>query len=71
MNRWKFIVEYLGSDYSGWQRQDNVPSVQQDIEEAIFRFSQQRVGIHAAGRTDAGVHAYGQVFHVDLEDFSK
>lgn len=69
--RWKLTIEYDGSAYSGWQRQENAPSVQQAIEEAILGFSGQDVRIHAAGRTDAGVHANGQVAHVDLEDFSK
>lgn len=71
LTRWKMSVEYKGTRYSGWQRQDNAPSVQQHIEEAIFKFSGQEVRIHAAGRTDAGVHACGQVIHVDLEGFSK
>ncbi len=71
ITRWKMIVEYRGSDYSGWQRQQNASSIQEAIEDAIFGFSHQKVEICAAGRTDAGVHAYGQVFHVDLEPFSK
>lgn len=70
-NRWKFIIEYKGTDFSGWQRQDNAPSVQQNIEEAIEKFSGQVVTLMAAGRTDAGVHACGQVAHADLADFSK
>lgn len=69
--RYKCIVEYNGAPFSGWQRQVDVPSVQQAIEEAITGFSQQEVSIHAAGRTDAGVHARGQVFHVDLAPFSR
>jgi len=71
ISRWKFTVEYIGTGYAGWQRQENVPSIQQAIEEAINGFSGQTVTIHAAGRTDAGVHAKGQVFHVDLGDFTK
>lgn len=71
MTRWKLTIEYNGSDYSGWQRQDNVPSVQQEIEEAIEKFSGQSIRLHVAGRTDAGVHARGQVAHVDLDAFSK
>lgn len=66
--RWKIIIEYDGTDYAGWQRQDGgIPSVQQDIEEAIFKFCGQDIRIHAAGRTDAGVHAGGQVAHFDLD----
>lgn len=68
MTRWKIIIEYKGTDYSGWQRQkDRIATVQQAIEEAIFGFCQQDITIHAAGRTDAGVHAKGQVAHFDLD----
>jgi tRNA pseudouridine38-40 synthase len=70
--RWKLTIEYDGSDYSGWQRQDgDIRSIQQSIEEAIFGFSGQDVRLTVAGRTDAGVHGRGQVAHVDLEDFTK
>ncbi len=66
--RWKLTIEYEGTDYCGWQRQeDGVPSIQQSIEEAIHGFCQQHITIHAAGRTDAGVHAKGQVIHLDLD----
>lgn len=71
LSRYKLIIEYGGEGFSGWQRQENVSSVQQTIEEAIEKFSGQRVTLHAAGRTDAGVHACGQVAHVDLAPFSK
>lgn len=68
IKRWKFTVEYDGTRFCGWQRQEaGVPSVQQSVEDAIFAFCQQRVTIHVAGRTDAGVHARGQVFHADLD----
>jgi len=67
MTRWKITIEYNGGAFSGWQRQEHVPSVQQCIEEAITGFCQQDITIHAAGRTDAGVHAYGQVAHFDLD----
>ena len=67
LKRWKITIEYDGRDYSGWQRQENVPSIQQSIEEAITKFCQQEIVIHAAGRTDAGVHACGQVAHFDLD----
>ena len=63
MQRWKIIIEYKGTDYSGWQRQPDVPSVQEEIEKAIYKFCQQEIRIHVAGRTDAGVHAKGQVAH--------
>ncbi len=66
--RWKLTIEYDGTDYAGWQRQDNgVRSVQESIETAIYKFCQQHIRIHAAGRTDAGVHAMGQVAHFDLD----
>lgn len=64
--RYKMTLEYKGTDFSGWQRQDHVPSVQQAIENAITAFSHQNITIQAAGRTDAGVHACGQVIHLDL-----
>lgn len=67
MQRWKITVEYCGTDYAGWQRQENAPSVQQAIEEAITGFCGQEIRIHAAGRTDSGVHARGQVAHFDLD----
>lgn len=69
--RWKLTIEYRGNAYAGWQRQEAHPSIQQAIEEAIERFSGQRTVLHVAGRTDAGVHARGQVAHVDLEEFTK
>ncbi|MCK6417657.1 MAG: tRNA pseudouridine(38-40) synthase TruA [Alphaproteobacteria bacterium] len=66
MTRWAFTIEYDGSAYAGWQRQADVPSVQQTIEEAAAKMLQQPVALTVAGRTDAGVHAKGQVAHADL-----
>lgn len=66
MARFKLIVEYDGTPFSGWQRQKERMSVQQALEEAIERFSGEQVTTQAAGRTDAGVHALGQVAHFDL-----
>ena len=66
MPRYRLDIEYDGAPYAGWQRQADLPSVQQAIEDAIFRFAGERVTIRGAGRTDAGVHATGQVAHVDL-----
>lgn len=67
MTRWKLIIEYDGRPFSGWQSQDHAPSVQQAIEEALYKFCQQTLRVHVAGRTDAGVHARGQVAHFDLD----
>ncbi|WIY53338.1 tRNA pseudouridine(38-40) synthase TruA [Devosia sp. YIM 151766] len=66
MPRFKLILEYDGTPFCGWQRQADRMSVQQALEEAIARFSGEAVTTQAAGRTDAGVHALGQVVHFDL-----
>ncbi len=58
-------VEYLGSQYCGWQYQQHALSVQQVLEEALTRVADQPVRVHCAGRTDAGVHATGQVVHFE------
>ncbi len=67
MTRWRLTVEYDGRPFMGWQRQDHGPSVQQRLEEAVERMTREQVAIHAAGRTDAGVHALGMTAHLDLE----
>ena len=66
MPRYKIIVEYDGAPFAGWQYQDNSPSVQRAIMTAIEAFSGEKVMVQGAGRTDAGVHALGQVAHFDL-----
>jgi tRNA pseudouridine38-40 synthase len=66
MHRHKLTIEYDGSSYSGWQRQANARSIQQALEEAVGRFDPAASHVAGAGRTDAGVHARGQVAHVDL-----
>ena len=66
MPRYKLIIEYDGGPFVGWQRQADRMSVQQALEEAIARFSGEQPVTQAAGRTDAGVHALGQVVSFDL-----
>jgi len=61
------ILSYRGKDYAGWQRQSNAVAVQQVVEEALQGLLGVEVQIHGAGRTDAGVHARGQVAHLSLE----
>jgi tRNA pseudouridine38-40 synthase len=65
MSRKRCICEYDGSAYSGWQCQDGVPSVQEEIEKALLKLFGEEIRINSSGRTDAGVHALGQVFHFD------
>ncbi len=66
MPRYKLTIEYDGTPFVGWQVQDNRVSVQGVITEAIAAFTGEHVTLQGAGRTDAGVHALGQVAHVDL-----
>ena len=66
MPRWKLTIEYDGRPFVGWQRQDNGPSVQAAVEQAILKLTTEEVTVAAAGRTDAGVHATGQVVHADI-----
>jgi len=67
MPRYRMTIEYDGSPFSGWQRQAGQPSVQAAIEDAVSRLGQSEPTLFGAGRTDAGVHALGQVAHIDLE----
>ncbi|MGE3770370.1 MAG: tRNA pseudouridine(38-40) synthase TruA [Bdellovibrionales bacterium] len=66
MTRWKLTIEYDGTPFSGWQAQAGCTTVQGVLEEALHKFSGERAELAVAGRTDAGVHAAGQVAHVDL-----
>jgi tRNA pseudouridine38-40 synthase len=66
MTRFRLTVEFDGRPFMGWQRQAHGPSVQAAIEEAILTISHESVIVHAAGRTDAGVHASAMAAHVDI-----
>jgi tRNA pseudouridine38-40 synthase len=71
LTRFKLTIEYDGSNFVGWQRQDNGASVQGALEEAIFKLAGEISVVNGAGRTDAGVHAMAQVAHFDLsKDFT-
>ena len=65
MTRWRLTIEYDGGPFMGWQRQDHGPTVQQALEEALERMTGE-AAVHAAGRTDAGVHALAMRAHVEL-----
>lgn len=67
MTRFRLTVEYDGRPFMGWQRQAHGPSVQGTIEAAVVRATGEQAAVHAAGRTDAGVHATAMAAHVDVE----
>lgn len=66
MPRYKLTIEYDGTPFVGWQVQDNGLSVAGAIEVAVEKFTGERAALYGAGRTDAGVHAFAQVAHIDL-----
>ncbi len=68
--RYKIVVEYDGTNFAGWQIQTDAASIQGEIEQAIFKVTKEKCFVYCAGRTDAGVHARGQVAHFDLEQGS-
>lgn len=68
MPRYAFTIEYNGQPFSGWQRQPDQPSVQGAVENALAQIDKSAPLVAAAGRTDTGVHAFGQVAHVDMSD---
>ena len=66
MTRWKLTIEYDGGPFFGWQRQGDDPTIQLALERAINAMTGEQVTVHAAGRTDAGVHALAMAAHVDI-----
>lgn len=62
------VVSYNGTNYQGWQKQSNAPSVQETIEKELSRYFNRPILIYGAGRTDTGVHALGQRFHFDIDE---
>ncbi len=67
--RYKLILEYVGTNFCGWQKQKDKMSVQFELEKAIAIFTKELVNVFGASRTDSGVHAYCQVAHFELEKF--
>ena len=67
MQRYKIKIEYEGTSFVGWQFQKNGQSIQEVLQKAIFNFSNEKVTVTGAGRTDSGVHALAQTAHFDLK----
>ena len=68
MRRIKLLIEYNGTNYVGWQSQTNGRSIQSEIEESLTLVFNEKIKLYVAGRTDAGVHALGQVAHFDINN---
>ena len=66
MTRWRLTVEYDGGPFMGWQRQNQAPTIQLALEDAIAKMTGERATVHGAGRTDAGVHALAMEAHADI-----
>ena len=66
MVRYKITIEYDGTDFVGWQKQENGLSIQSSLEVTIKKMTSETVSVFGAGRTDSGVHAKGQVAHFEL-----
>ena len=66
MAKYKITIEYDGTDFVGWQKQENGPSIQSSLEYSIKKMTAETVNVFGAGRTDSGVHAKGQVAHFEL-----
>ena len=71
MKRYKIKIEYDGTPFVGWQFQKNGQSVQEVLQKAIYGFSNEKVVVTGAGRTESGVHALEQVAHFDLKKKNK
>ena len=67
MPNYKITLEYDGTNYVGWQKQENGNSIQQILEDSIKKLTAERTSLYGAGRTDAGVHACGQVAHFEIK----
>ena len=66
MAKYRITIEYAGTDFVGWQKQENGPSIQSSVEDAIKKITSEAVNVFGAGRTDSGVHAKGQVAHFEF-----
>ena len=65
--RYKITIEYEGTYFNGWQKQDNTSTIQGNLESALYSLAGQNIDVFACGRTDSGVHALNQVAHFDIE----